>query len=317
MMAPSSKNQPKGLASSANIGSQPSQLAKSIPPSASSNQFHQDSSTTQEAAARISINTSRPQSLCENFEAETGTNTTRDPNNTDTEPTDAEGDNEDMPKGRPQPIRRDADISIILNPVQRADLNKLVEGILTNIETQIMKPFNFLHVPVAQANRVQIWDFSAAVAEARRKKAAKKAAEEAAGNTTTTGAAFASSASASSNNKASQNSKETQTDVFKDKDEDKIRIDVNSVKPHVSSMSGMKDENVNYFNKWKAITLKRISDLVVYSQPNSGIGASRQGQGAPRGDGAGVPANNQQQQGMYHSAQFSSVTTSNTPRARG
>lgn len=279
-MAPSSQSQPQGMASCSATGkSEHVQPPNSIHSPASNNKSNQDSSTPKETATSNSNNTSRPQSLCENSEAETGTHTPRDPNNTDTEPTDAEGENEDMPKGRPPHLmRREADITTILNTVQqRGDLDKLINGVFLRIETQINKPYNFLNHPVAQTNRVQIWDFTAAYAEARRKIAARKAAEAAAVNGTST--------------------KTTDEEIPEDavpqiKDEDKIRIDVKSVKPHVSTMNTMKEENISYFQKWKSVTLKRVSDMVVFPhQQSSGSGASRQS------------SNNQQQQGMSSASQ--------------
>lgn len=217
-------------------------------------------------------------------EVDTDTNTAKDLKDTDVE------DDSEMPKPRPQPIKREADISLILSPPQRVDLAKLNEGIHFKIEEQVNKPFNFLHYPVAQVNRVKIWNYAPIVAA--------QMPQQASSRDTAINVAKSNDNGNGNVTKPGQGQGEAQ--------EDKPtaprfipKIDANSVQPTAPSMSVLKDEAIQYFNKWKATFNKRFNDLVVPHQPNFIGGPSRQGQGAPRGGGAGAgPAGRNLQQGM-------------------
>lgn len=206
--------------------------------------------------------------------------------------TEAEGDDEegDMPKSRPQTVRREADISLILNLPQRIDLTKLNDGIMLKLEDHLAKPFNFLNHPVAQINRIKVWNYEPVV-EAQK---AAQASQAASTNPTT-----------ETNNGDSNPNKpgEEQGEGQEAKPRFIPTIDANSVKPVAPSMSVLEDEAGQYFIKWKTSFNKRLNDLIVPNQSGPAVGPSRQGQGGPRGAGVGTGAGagpagrNQQQQG--------------------
>lgn len=216
--------------------------------------------------------------------------------------TDAEDDQDDanteMPKPRPQPVKRDADISLVLTPAQRVDMLRLNEAIHAKVEEQIMKPYNYLHVPVAQLNRVKIWNYGPVVAAHMPQSAAE------AGNVNSNASTKSTTGNANGNgdfNKPSKEQGEAQENATEASPIPRFipKINANSVKPTVSSMSVLKDETTQYFNKWKLTFNKRFNDLVVPNQSSFNGGSSRQGQGVPRGGGAGAgSASRFGQQGM-------------------
>lgn len=203
---------------------------------------------------------------------------------------DAEDDQDDtnteMPKPRPQPVKRDADISLVLTPAQRLDMLRLNEAIHAKVEEQIMKPYNYLHVPVAQANRVKIWNYGPIVAA----QMPQTAAEASTASITASAKLTAGNVNGYGDlNNPSKEQGEAQENVTEAIPVPRFipKINADSIKPIVSSMSVLKDETTQYFNKWKLTFNKRFNDLVVPIQSNFNGGPSRQGQGVPRGGGAG------------------------------
>lgn len=190
---------------------------------------------------------------------------------------DAEGDDDDMPKPRTQPVKREADISLILTPPQRHDLTRLNEEIHDKVFEQISKATRFLDHPRAQAGRVQIWNYAPAVEAAIVSQEAGRhdiyAADPKPG--------------------------EERGPTEQEKPKAKIKIDISSVKPTVSSMSVLREETSAYFAKWKTTFNKRFADLSVSNQPSFSAGPPRQGQGAPRG--GAMATGRTQQQGMVPS----------------
>lgn len=226
----------------------------------------------------------------DNSEVDTDANTAKDLKDTDVE------DDSEMPKPRPQPIKREADISLILSPPQRVDMTKLNEGIHSKIEEQINKPFNFLHYPVAQVNRVKIWNYAPIVAAQMPPQTAHNTEAPCGGDVAANSAKHSGNGNVNDTRPGQEQGEapegKPQAPCFIPK------IDANSVKPTAPSMSVLKDEAIQYFNKWKATFNKRFNDLVVPTQPSFNGGPSRQGQGAPRGGGAGPgPAGRNLQQG--------------------
>ncbi|PSS00521.1 hypothetical protein BD289DRAFT_450297 [Coniella lustricola] len=206
--------------------------------------------------------------------------TTKDQPDTEVE---GDGDAAEMPKPRLPPVRREIDISSILNSSQRVELTRLSEAILAKLEENLQKPFNFLDHPVAQVNRVQIFNYAPVVA-------AQKAEFDAANKTST-------EASSAPANGMKQDTIPEDGEAPESKPQFVPKIDVNSVKPMPSTMSVLKDDTNLYFNKWKHALHKRLNDLITPSQSTSSAGSSRQGQGGSRGGGAGGgPAGKNQQQ---------------------
>lgn len=215
----------------------------------------------------------------EESEVDADTNTAKDIANPDPDAEgDADGDGDDMPKPRPQPIKRDADISLILTLPQRLDLTKLSDDIHDKVFEHISKATRFLDHPRAQVGRIQIWNYAPAVKAAIAKKEAEK------------------DDIYSADPKPSQE----QGEAEQEKPKATIKIDVNSVKPTVSSMSVLKDETNAYFAKWKTTFTKRFADLVVANPPNFSAGPPRQGQGAFRG--GAMAGGRPQQQGTFPSS---------------
>lgn len=243
---------------------------------------------------------------------EVGTDDNTDNANKDykTKDFDAEDDQDDpeMPKQRPQPVKREADISLVLNSAQRLDMVKLNEGIHAKLEEQVVKPFNYLHLPVAQTHRIKMWNYAPAVAIQTRDRpvVVNATSTSALANTTSTGTNGSGDPNKTGNEQVTAQEKapaaaSATSPPFIPK------IDVDSVRPNVSSMSVLKEEAIQYFNKWKATFNKRFNDLIVPNQPNFNSGPSRQGQGAPRGGGAGAgagPAGRIPQQGMFSGLVF-------------
>lgn len=214
---------------------------------------------------------------------DTDNTTTKDRTGTEVE---GDCDGAEMPKPRPPLVRRDVDISVILNPSQRIELIKLSEAIMAKVEENMHKPFNFLDHPVAQVNRVKIYNYKPVVAAQKAQAAAH------ADKNSNTGAKPV----ATHGKKQETIPEEGEPSEVKPKFVPKI--DVNSVKPMPSTMSVLKDDSTLYFNKWKHLLNKRMNDLITPTQSNLSAGPSRQGQGGPRGGGAGAgPAGKNQQQG--------------------
>lgn len=208
---------------------------------------------------------------------------------------DAEDGQEDteMPKPRPQPVKRDADISLILTPAQRVDMLRLNEGIHSRLEEQVLKPFNYLHLPVAQTHRVKIWNYGPAVAAQMPKPADAAGTSSIAATISTTKANTIAGGNASiGNSKTQKDQTESQQEGFPATSIPRFtpKINADNVNDTVSSMSVLKEEASQYFNKWKITFNKRFNDLVVPSQPSFSGGPPRQGQGAPRGGGVGPRA---------------------------
>lgn len=252
-----------------------------------------------------------------NSEVVTDTNTNITTKDTKDKDSGAEDqDDSEMPKPRPQPVKRDADISLILTPAQRIDMVKLNEGIHAKLEEQVMKPFNYLHLPVAQGHRIKMWNYAPAVAAQTPKPAAGTDAASTTASTHSTNA----SASASGNpGKPGKDQVEAQEEAPAEAPVPRFipKIDADSVKPTVSSMSVLKEEATQYFNKWKMTFNKRFNDLIVPNQPNFNGGPSRQGQGAPRGGGAGAgPAGRIPQQGMLGNSSSPIRLLSSVPTRR-
>lgn len=241
-------------------------------------------------------------------EADTDINTAKDIKNSDVE------EDPDMPRPRPQPIKRDADISLVLSPAQRVDMVKLNEGILAKLEEQINKPFAFLHYPIAQVNRVKIWNYAPVVAKQKAEFMAQTGqSADGTDAASTNTAASTNSASGIGNGELSKFGLQQGDAKKKAPNEPRFvpNINAESVQPTVSSMSVLKDEATQYFTKWKFTFNKRFGDLIV-PQSSFNVGAPRQGQGASRGGGAGVvhgPAGRVPQQGMF-SALFPFITRS-------
>ncbi|CAN8103285.1 unnamed protein product [Discula destructiva] len=180
---------------------------------------------------------------------------------------DGDGDEDDMPRPRPQPVKRDVDLNLILSQPQLSDFVKLSSEIQDKVLEHITKATKFLDHPAAQAGRVEIWDFSPAVEKAKAEQAARLAAQEL----------------EKRNTPLNSSGKAQDGEAEQAKLSPVIRIDVNTVQSHVSSMNVLKDEAATYFNKWKTTLSKRFSDVVVTNQPHFGAGPPRQGQGTPRG----------------------------------
>lgn len=264
----------------ANIGVEPSPATSS-------------SSATKQACIRDNQDSSQNTRASTKANASTTTDAviiTKDHKDTDAED-DQDDANTEMPKPRPQPVKRDADISLVLTPAQRVDMLRLNEAIHAKVEEQIMKPYNYLHVPVSQLNRVKIWNYGPVVAAQMPQSAAEAEASNAntaVSNKSTTGNANGNGDS----NKPGKEQGEAQENTTEATPIPRFipKVNANSVKPTVSSMSVLKDETTQYFNKWKLTFNKRFNDLVVPNQSSFNGGPSRQGQGVHRGGGAGAGA---------------------------
>lgn len=186
----------------------------------------------------------------------------------------ANGDEDDMPRPRPQPVKREADIHLILTPPQRLDFTRLSDEIQVKVFEHITKATKFLDHPKAQVGRVQIWNYAPAV------KAAREAQETEEDDMYS----------------GDPQPGEIQGDAQK-KAPKPIKIDVDSVEATVSSMSVLRDEQNAYFAKWKSTFNKRFADLIVTNQSNFSGGPPRQGQGAPRG--GAMAGSRVQQPGMF------------------
>lgn len=218
--------------------------------------------------------------------------------------------------------KREADITVILNSAQRAELTTLVDSILEKLTAQTTKPFEFLHLPVAQANRVKIWNYGPAMEAAissagfvddddddrfpehgikvygysKPSKPIQKQGEEAQiapGQTSgETGA------DSNPKPKAAPAPAPAQTEGGEDVDDGGwpkahtfiiSPIDADSVKATVPSMSELQKDVNTYFTKWKNTFQKRLNDLIVSKFPASpNVGPPCQGQGPSRGGGAGA-----------------------------
>lgn len=216
--------------------------------------------------------------------------------------------------------KREADITVILNSAQRAELTTLVDSILEKLTAQTTKPFDFLHLPVAQANRVKIWNYGPAMEAAicnagfaddddddrfpehgikvygycKSSKPIQKPGEEAQiapGQTS-------GETGAESNPKPKAAPAPAQTEGGEDADDGGwpkahtfiiSPIDADSIKATVPSMSELQKDVNTYFNKWKNTFQKRLNDLIVSKFPASpNVGPPCQGQGPSRGGGAGA-----------------------------
>lgn len=250
-----------------------------------------------------------------------------------------------MPPNRQRPVpKREADVSLILTTAQRAELGTLVDSIMDKLGSQSTKPFEFLHLPVAQANRVKVWNYGPAM------EAAIAACDHDA-NDWGDGDGFPENAIkvygyCKPSKPVQQQGEETQAtpgqasgepgidakqtpapspapnqvpspalvDGGEDADDGNgpkartfiiAQIDADSVKATVPSMSELQKDVVSYFAKWRNTFQKRLNDLVVPKFPaNPTVGPPGQGQGPPRGGGAGagiVPGGRDQQpkQGAY------------------
>lgn len=69
-----------------------------------------------------------------------------------------------MPSNRQRVVpKREADISVILTTAHRADLTTLVDSIMEKLALQSTRPFDHLHLAVAQVNRVKVWNYGPAM----------------------------------------------------------------------------------------------------------------------------------------------------------
>lgn len=261
--------------------------------------FHREN----QARIRDQINTKADSDASSEVGTDTSTNTTTTVKEPKGKDSDAEDDQEEseMPKQRPQPVKRDADISLVLTQAQRLEMVKLNEGIHAKLEEQVVKPYNYLHLPVAQTHRIKIWNYAPAIAAQTPQRTADIDA--------VTNTSFISSTNTNTNgfgdpNKPGKEQLVAQEETLAAAPSPSplfiFKINVDSINPNVSSMSVLKEEVMQYFNKWKMTFNKRFNDLIVPNQPNFNGGPSRQGQGAPRGGGAGAgPAGRIPQQGMF------------------
>lgn len=222
----------------------------------------------------------------------------------------------DMPSNRQRPPpRREADMSSIINAAQRAELSTLAEAIMEKISVQVQKPFSFLDHPLAQKNRVQVWNYGPCMEAALASvdptaespaigvvvcgycKPGKSSQEQDdAGVTSDPG-----ETEATPDPDLAQGQDAGNTDGGAD-DDGKVpsiiipEIGANSVDAAVPSMSELQKDVSSYFGKWKAAFQKRFNDFLVPKFLNSNTGPPGQGQGIPRGGAAGAGSSGRAQQ---------------------
>lgn len=222
-----------------------------------------------------------------------------------------------MPSNRQRPPpRREADMSSIINAAQRAELSALVEAIMEKINTQVQKPFTFLDHPLAQKNRVQVWNYGPIMETALASvdptaespangvvvygycKPGKSVQEQDdAGVTTDPGETGVNPGPGQALGQDAGNADDDGAD-----DDGKVpsiiipEIGANSVEAAVPSMSELQKDVGSYFGKWKTAFQKRFNDFVVPKFPTSGSGLPGQGQGTPRGGAAGAGSSGRTQQ---------------------
>lgn len=221
-----------------------------------------------------------------------------------------------MPSNRQRPPpRREADMSSIINMAQRAELTTLVESIMEKINIHVQKPFTFLAHPLAQKNRVQVWNYgpimeatlasvdptaespaNGIVVYGYCKPGKSGQEQDDAGVTSDTG-----ETEANPDPDQAQGQDAGNTDGGAD-DDGKApsiiipEIGASSVEASVPSMSELQKDVSSYFGKWKTAFQKRFNDFVVPKFPNSTTGPSGQGQGIPRGGAAGAVSSGRAQQ---------------------
>lgn len=223
---------------------------------------------------------------------------------------------QNMPSNRQRPPpRREADVSSIINMAQRAELSTLVEAIMENINTQVQKPFSFLGHPLAQKNRVQVWNYGPVMEAALSSfdptaespangvvvygycKPGKSVQErDDAGVTTDPGEA---ETNPDRDQAQAQDAGNTEVGADDDGKAPSIiipEISADSVEAAVPSMSELQKDVSSYFVKWKAAFQKRFNDFVVPKFPNSNAGPPGQGQGTPRGAAVGAGSSGRTQQ---------------------
>lgn len=226
---------------------------------------------------------------------------------------------------RPQP-RREADISVILTSAQRIELGTLVDSIMEKLIIQSSKPFDFLHLPVAQANRVKVWDYGPALektismgevvdgvvadGDKRLEKRVKnqidlkpaKPIQKPNGDAQATPGQTSGETGADSKPKSQAPTPgPAHTEGYGDADDGdgpqartyiftQVNVDEN-IPGTVPAMSELQKDAASYCVKWRTTFQKRLNDLVVPKFPaNPNAGPPSQGQGALRGGGAGVGA---------------------------
>lgn len=213
-----------------------------------------------------------------------------------------------MPSNRQRPPpRREADMSSIITTAQRAELSSLVEAIMDKISVQVQKPFSFLNHPLAQKNRVQVWNYGPCIETALAsvdptaesptdgivvygycKPGMSSQEQDDAGVTSDPG-----ETEAAPDPDQAQGQDAGNTDGGAD-DDGQVpsivipEIGANSVEAAVPSMSELQKDVSSYFGKWKSAFQKRFNDFVVPKFPVSSTGPPGQGQGTPRGGAAGA-----------------------------
>lgn len=221
-----------------------------------------------------------------------------------------------MPSNRQRPPpRREADMSSILSMAQRAELSTLVEAIMEKINTQVQKPFTFLGHPLAQKNRVQVWNYGPKMEAAL---AAVEPTAEPPANGVVVHGYCKPSTSVQEQDDAGVTSEPGETGANPDPDQAQGQdagdtdggadddgkdpsiiipeIDANSVEATVPSMSELQKDVSSYFGKWKTAFQKRFNDFVVPKFPNSNAGPPGQGQGTSRGVTVGAGSSGRAQQ---------------------
>lgn len=222
-----------------------------------------------------------------------------------------------MPSNRQRPPpRREADMSSIITTAQRAELSTLVDAIMEKISVQVQKPFSFLNHPLAQKNRVQVWNYGPCMEAALA--SADPIAESPADGVVVYGYCKPGKSSQEQDDTGvisdpgetdttppdsdpAQGQDAGNTDDGAD-DDGKVpsiiipEIGANSVEAAVPSMSELQKDVSSYFGKWKAAFQKRFNDFVVPKFPVSNAGPPGQGQGTPRGGVAGAGPSGKTQQ---------------------
>jgi hypothetical protein len=210
----------------------------------------------------------------------------------------------EMPSNRQRPPpKREADMSAIINAAQRAELSALVEAIMEKISAQVQKPFSFLDHPLAQKNRVQVWNYGPCMEAALA--SVDPAAEPPANGIVVYGYCKPGKSSQEQND-AGVTSYPGETEASPDpdpaKDQDAGNTDGGAddgdgkvpsiiiseigamrVEAAVPSMSELQKDVSSYFGKWKLAFQKRFNDFVVPKFSISHSAQPGQGQGTPRG----------------------------------
>ncbi|KAI7788732.1 transmembrane and coiled-coil domain-containing protein 4 [Diaporthe eres] len=221
-----------------------------------------------------------------------------------------------MPSNRQRPPpRREADMSSVISMTQRAELSTLVEAIMEKINAQVQKPFTFLDHPLAQKNRVQVWDYGPIMEAAL---ASVDPTAESPANSVVVYGYCKPGKSVQEQDDAGVTSVPGETEANPDPDQAKAQdagntddgadddgkvpsivipeIGANSIEAAVPSMSELQKDVSSYFGKWKTAFQKRFNDFVVPKFPTSNAGPPGQGQGTPRGGAVGAGSSGRAQQ---------------------